>query len=321
MNVADRAKQTATATSDAVYVLAGGVADTDCRLFADAFHFPTTGDLAGDVDYNDVPIFVKPAAGGWQVITATVRRSSAGVVSILNGVVRESSTGSALGLTGSAAVTVAVVPSYWADNLAAFGSRTHATTTERYVQRPTVSNSGLAAFGPRSSASHEHAIAQGYNAYTSLPYERVQGNGNWTEAGGGVLFKSDIIWQAKTSNATPEVLACYDATGLITGSGAVFADAIALYVLKGTLTAIKTGGGDKKVWDVLVAIFSDGSTPATVGTATFTEVYESAGSTGWTPAMAYTNAPDTFSLQVTGQAATDITWGFTGTLHQHVDYN
>lgn len=324
MKIADRVKQAATATSDAAYVL--GAAEADHLSFFDGYDLPTAAQLAGTLTLTNVPILVEVFTAGeltsWQIITATVTRDGSDVVSIGSGVFRASSTGSALGLTGSEPVVLSVVPSYWSFTHVDFGVITPASNAERYTRRASTGSGGLMALGPRCASNVKHATAQGYNAYANLPYEDAMGCGNWPEAGGGLAMTSRILWKAYTTDATPELLACYDEDGLISGSNQFFLDAVALYVVRGVLTAIETGGAEKKVWDVEFAVFNDGTAAvAAVGTTAFTEFYESAGSTAWTPALVVTDAPDTFSIQVTGEAATNITWAFTGNIHQHIDYN
>lgn len=317
MNIADRVKQSGTATSDAIYVLSGAAASGRLTFLA-GFAFPTVGDMGGDLDIPDVPILVDYGTD-WQIITATVRRDSTGVASILNGVVRASSTGSALGLTGAAAVNLTVVDSYWQHNLAAFGIRTWADNAERFVQLPRVSGGGLMALGPRSFSSKTHATAQGQNAYAHAPYEDVLGCGNWPDGEGGAAMRGRSVMMAKTVDATATKLSAADEFGAIASSNAISTDS-GLYVIRGTLTAIDHTSGDKKLWDIAFAIETefDYSTTALFGSLTKTVVQADAGASAWD--VAVTISGNAFSVEVTGEAATDISWVFSYNAHYHIVY-
>lgn len=317
MNIADRVKQDGTATSDAIYVLSGAAADGHVT-FETGFQVPTVGDLGGTPTWDNVPILVESGTD-WQIITATLQRDGSGVVSILNGVVRASSTGSALGLTGSAAVTLTVVPSYWSFGMVDFAQRTPTDDVDLYTQRPKASGGGLMALGPRSFASKTHATAQGQNAYAHAPYEDVLGCGNWPDGEGGAAMRGRSVMMAKTVDATATKLSAADEFGAIASSNAISTDS-GLYVIRGTLTAIDHTSGDKKLWDIAFAIETefDYSATALFGTLTKTVVNADAGASAWD--VAVTVSGNAFSVEVTGEAATEISWVFSYDAHYHIVY-
>lgn len=326
MKIADRAKQAATATSDAVYVL--GAASTNHLTFFSALRMPTNAESGGTVTYENVPILVEVFSGStltsWQVITATVSRNSSDVVSVIDGVFRNSSTGSALGLTGGAACVLTIVPSMWSFNMADFGVRTPTGKADGFVQQPKASNGGLMALGPRTQAANKHAVAMGQNAATYQAYEFILGAGNlpdFAASGGGQAMRGHCVMMIKTADATPTKLAAQDEFGSISSSSDPYVDSGVL-VVRGVLTGIDDATGDIKVWDIAfqVATTFDYATTALKGSLVKTETYEDAGATAWDVTVTPDSGTNSYSIQVTGEAATNITWVFTFTTHYHVVY-
>lgn len=338
MQIRDRVKQTGTATSDTAYVLTGGAAESGYQTFATAFDFPAPG---ADTTYSNVPVLVETATA-WQIVVCQLLRDDpSNAVLLQNGVVYASSTGAPLGLTGAAAVTVSVVPSealfgqfaiaprpaYTAETDGADNGSGDATT------HPYLDNSGLLAYGPGSRANGLHTLALGYRAtvdhalasvlggyrlYSGAPGEQNSGVGIVDVASAGVaVMRARGAYSAHTTDATATKLAFRYGPSPATSVQQGWSIQDGVTVLTGTLTAVATATGNKKVWDVTVVFGNTGGT-VTALASTFTEVYEHGSATGWTPAA--TVVGTTGHIEVTGAAATDISWGFTYDAHRHEVY-
>lgn len=128
----------------------------------------------------------------------------------------------------------------------------------------------------------------------------------------GYLFGSDGAnnfgfsnlgaWGAQTSDATPTNLVSKPGTNAVidrsSGNGIVALKAL-------VCAAENTAAGDRKAWEVTCAI-SQVSGTITVGTATKTELLETAGATAWEVSVVADSGQ--VYIQVTGEAATDINW-------------
>jgi hypothetical protein len=347
MQIRDRVKQTATATSDTAYVLTAGVAEDGHRTFATAYEFPAA---AVDATYSNVPVLVETAAGAWQIVICQLLRDDpSNAVTLQNGVVYASSTGSPLGLTGSAPVVVSVVPTEALfgqlaikprpvyDPPGTAGTDQDFGVTNYLTSHPMLKNGGLFALGPSSRATAlesialgiqanawiEHSfVAGGFAAYSGAPGESAAGLGvaNYASALATSALTARGAQVANTTDATPVNLdysyglhpnTTVD-SGWMVNSG--------ITRLVGTLSAYDTSG-NSKVWAVDVTFQTSPDYSATVVlTQSFVELYEHASATGWTAAASADSGSNYGFIGVTGAAATNIAWGFIYEAHRHEVY-
>lgn len=128
----------------------------------------------------------------------------------------------------------------------------------------------------------------------------------------GYTLISDLQWSTYTTDATPTKMSVL--AGGSTWPAAVYAGTSGVVVLEAVVTAVKDSDPTTvKAWKVICAAVNDGSGTMTLGTPTITELYESAGATGWDAGVVVdTNGSSGnqsgIALQVTGAAATPIGW-------------
>lgn len=333
MNFGDRVKQAGTATSDAVYVLSGA-ADSGYKTFFDGLNIPTLAALAGAPEWHDVPILVESGAN-WQLVTATVWRSSTtNDVAIKDAVVRSSSTGAALGLTGSAPVTLSIVPTKHAFNGFWAPPITHASALLDYQNRPNGVTGAAFAAGYRAQAMDTGAVAMGQRAECSTAFGAAIGGYNARAWHGGQVVTgiarttlgavsainhliANGVLNALTTDATPTNLAFNHNEGTAAGSDAVYCMA-GLTTIEGMLSAVQRSTGDRKLWSFrIVAETNELYTTTTLVEETFTSVVASAGAATWAIDAVPNSGTNSVVLQATGEAAKTLTWACTYTIHYH----
>lgn len=346
MNLRDRVKQTATATSDTEYVLTGGVAATGHLTFAAAFKLSTM--QVGTHTYRNVPLLVQTDTD-WQVVIADVVFVSGGsdTATISNGTVYGSSTGAALGLTGDAPVTITLSETVEHLGLLALGRPDPFTTDAEALPgigvaflRPLLTDGALMALGRGARAAAKNAVAIGAGAFANDehavalgdsigPYragELAFGIGN-ADLGGGYgeqfVAASRGVMNAKTADATPTTMGLTDRDGvLLTGSGAMGCFAGLTHV-KAVVSCVELATGDCARWDVEFAVNTHPSTWASAffGTATITA--DPANAAGLSTAdvdVTVDSVNNSASFEVTGVAAKTLLWACTYDAHHNEVY-
>lgn len=341
----DFTKQSATATSDAIYVLSGGAAAPGHRTFETAYQVPSQGTAGGVLNWPNVAIKVEHGTD-WQIVVGTLRRADATPLDLqlVDGVVTASSTGAALGLTGAAAVTVTQVASEASFGLMAIKARPAYATWADGMSRngaianglghPQLFNGGLFSVGPDSSGAGAGTVAVGHGANTTMDYAATLGGfyayaNMYGEHCGGTSSKFGTANTAisqhgrsslngHTTDATPGKLGFTAGTTAL-GDG-VYLDS-GLTILDGYITAVDTATGDKKVWKFhIVWDTSFDYVTSAVLASDFTEVYEAAGATSWSVAASADSGANQGNIDITGEAATDIMWSAEFSIHYHWVY-
>lgn len=328
MNIRDRVKQAATASSDVDYIIVDGTAPDGFRTFRDGFRVPTIAALGGSVTWSHVPALVETAGGDWQIITGTLGRVDDTTLALTLGTFHESSTGSPLGLTGDAPVTLTVIGtalSYHAMALQAlpYSGSFPGVPAGGASTTPYVNGDGLMAVGAGSFSSRKHSVAMGNNAWAPAQAMDVYGFGFSQFPLSGVTLEhlkgKAVLRNAYTTDATQAGLDLTDSDGTIAGAG-WFTCEPGFNRLRGRVYAIDTASGDHKIWDVdlLIKTALDYSTTVAVGTPVFTVFDASAGAASW--ALDHEIDGQDYRLRVTGEAATNIVWTFTGDYDHTVVY-
>lgn len=280
-------------------------------------------------------------------------------IKLLNGVVEESSTGAPLGLTGSQEVKVSLAASAaFFRNIAVAPAPTPASFLELMdgwntgsARAPSVRGSdpemnggvgpttpnGLLAIGDGAHAAHTGAVAIGREVNASYPHSWVTGyRGHSMNAAMqvhclGRAYFANNVWQEvfhgrgimnrNTTDATPGKLGVYDENGLVASSQDLYLDS-GVHTFEGTLTAVDPATGDRKWWTLQFAISTsiNYATTALFGALTKTVVQADAGAAAWDVTVLTDNATNTFAIQVTGEAAKNLSWAFTYDMHHHVVY-
>jgi hypothetical protein len=121
---------------------------------------------------------------------------------------------------------------------------------------------------------------------------------------------------AFTTDATPTKMAY---KGDYATHGSIYCEGASCLTLIGMVSAIDNTSGDIKSWKVeaVVKTTSAGTTTIVAG-GTPTELYEDAGATSWS--IAVVGGSYECAIEVTGEAATSITWSFAGKLAAAIYY-
>lgn len=335
----NRVKQTAVVVSDTAFTLTGGTAETGFRTFYSAFVGALTAP-SGNYSWFEVPVLVTQGAA-WQIMTAQFDGDTSGSTAALSsGVVHETSTGSALSLSVGSTVTVEIVPiarmfGYLALGPMAFDEYSVPDPTGPGAQfsTPLVTSPGAMAAGRCARASGTQGIALGYRANAAAAYSVSIGTRAGPYQVGGIALVNSwhgeiltatkyffaapetICVSALTANATPTPLGFYNDGSLASGGDEFYCDA-GVTVLECTVVA--ASASDRKVWKYTACVFTDPdyTSSAIVGTPVKTELYESGGATAWDINLVQ-DVDQTFKLEGTGAAATDITWSATVVRHLH----
>lgn len=175
-------------------------------------------------------------------------------------------------------------------------------------------------------SKHYAAVFGGIKGYTNHYLETVIGAaGRGHDIDGsvsGYALPAHQVLMGTTTDATSFALRVYDYDDTeVTDSEKVYADA-GLNRIRGTVFAYEPATEVHKAWDidVLVRSLPDYSATATVGTPVYTEILEETGSSAWTVSVSTDNATNSFSLNVTGEAAKTIGWAFIGTVSRYEVY-
>jgi hypothetical protein len=167
------------------------------------------------------------------------------------------------------------------------------------------------------------AVLGGYTGYANAPFEVGLGavcdiNGFQTGTTPTNVFflpKGCGSLMLFTNNATPTNMVAYDPMGsgagntLTLGTGALFCDA-GLSRFKASLTAVDVATGDTKEWDLawMVKTALNASSSALFGSLSKTVVQADAGASTWDVTVTVDSANNQCSVQVTGEASTEIVW-------------
>lgn len=331
MNIRDRVKQTAVVVSDTEYTLTAGTAAEQHRTFAAGYQIPSTGAVGGDLYWKNVPVVVETAAGAWQVLLCTLHRADSGAVRLFNGVFHASSTGSALGLAAAAVVNVTVAPITSLFNNFALSTHVlggtfpgHPSGGDFTLNDTTfVDNGGLLALGRKCISIADFGTIMGDGMYCPQDAGQYYGFGYVTHGAADVELAQGhaLVRAGYTTNATPANLGMTTHDGAVTGADTFYLDA-GIHVFEGIVSAVDLATGDHKVWAVQAAVKTalDYATTDVLGTPTFTVIDASAGASGWALTMIGVDADNEAYFQITGEAATNISWMFSGRHHHHVVY-
>jgi hypothetical protein len=331
MNLRDRVSQAAVVVSDTEYTLTGGAAEAGHLTFEDGFPIPSTGDLGGDCYWDNVPVCVETSAGAWQTLMFTLHRSNLGAIRLMDGVFHSSSTGAALGLAAAAAVTVTLAPLAGLFHSFAISTRPLLGTlpglqsggSASLFDTTFVDNGGLMAMGRKCYSLADYSTVTGDDMYA--PNECAQYYGFGTAhgaAGAETALAYAQVRAAHTANATPVNMGMLVEAGTpVSGADVFYLDA-GIHVFDGFVSAIDLATGDHKVWKVLVTVKTalDYATTDVIGTPVYDVIDASAGAATWALAMVGDDAENEAYFQITGEAATNISWCYTGRQHHHVVY-
>lgn len=332
MNLRDRVKQTAVVVSDTEYTLTSGTAAEGHLTFEAGFPIPSTGDLGGDVDWDNVPVLVEVGDGTWQTLICTLRRANDGTITLRDGVLQSSSTGAALGLAAAVVVNVTLAPIAALFHNFAIAARALLGTLPglqsggdiALFDTCYVDNGGLMAMGRKTYSVAKFGTISGDFMYCPQAGAQYYGFGGITHGAGDVesALGVGVVRNAYTTNATPAKLGLTTYDGAVAGADTFYLDA-GLHVFEGFVTAIDLATGDHKVWAVRVAAKTslDYATTDILGTPTFDVIDQTGGgTTGWALTAVGVDADNEIYFENTGEAATDISWQFTGRHHHHVVY-
>lgn len=337
MNLRDRVKQAAVAVSDTAYTFSGAAED-GFRTFAEAFRL--TDQTSSTYYIYNVPILVQTNTAWQVVIGRLVLNATTDVASLDNGIVHSSSTGAALALAASTAVTVTLVDS--ADMLGLLAvapapQRVSATDHLTWVEskRPTAYPGSLMAVGAGALAGNSNntefgSVAIGNNVNCDKGHSWARGERMiiWRAGEDAFGLKGYLnplyqtianvrgVMNKKTTDATPVDLNLVQ----YNGTDATAANEIQCYkgltVIDAVITAIDTATYDIKRWTVSFAVKTNNSwTSSLFGTLSKTVVQADAGASTWD--VGVTVADNYATIQVTGEAATTIIWGCTYEAHHN----
>lgn len=146
----------------------------------------------------------------------------------------------------------------------------------------------------------QSGTARSIDSYKALPSDNPVGGSGFTQGGVLVLGK-------QTTDATVTTLTSF--VGAASTTNQLVLPNNAAYYVRGSVIANVTGGGNTKAWSFEAAIKRGANAASTTLMQNSLNVVASdTGAAGWAVTLAADTTNGAFQVQVTGQAATTISW-------------
>lgn len=333
MNVRDRVKQTAVYVSASEFDLTSGTAAEDHVTFETAYNLGGI-DTAVEQFFRKVPVTIERSNGEWCTMLADISYLNTPNYRLKNAVLFQSSTGIALTFTASEEVTITLGAG--AAMFSGMAVRPMSSFVNEVAQdtgqRPWLgaSMAGLLAIGTEARADALDAVALGSDVRAGYSCSYVYGRGiddfqpaEQTHGFGPVGFAtstlnhtlqaSRVLMNLLTTDATQTALGAYIDSATVSSGGETISCWAGLTTVKGRLHAISSTD-DMKVWNIEFTAKTtlDYVTTSLFGSLTKTVENADAGAATWDVTVTFDSVSNTFSIEVTGEAAKTIVWAFDG---------